>query len=46
MLTLANVSFNKKTKILQNINYSFKENKIYGLLGPNGSGKLLYLSLF
>lgn len=40
MLTLANVSFNKKKqKILQNINYSFKENKIYGLLGPNGSGK-------
>ncbi|RTE16035.1 ATP-binding cassette domain-containing protein [Staphylococcus epidermidis] len=40
MLTLTNVSFNKKKqKILQNINYSFKENKIYGLLGPNGSGK-------
>ncbi|MCO4346593.1 ABC transporter ATP-binding protein [Staphylococcus agnetis] len=40
MLTFKNVfvSLNNNT-ILENVNYKFKKNTIYGLLGPNGAGK-------
>lgn len=39
-----NKSFGKKT-ILSNINLSFSENKIYGLLGRNGAGKSTLLNI-
>lgn len=34
-----------KTEALQNINFTFEKGKIYGLLGPNGSGKTTILKL-
>ena len=33
-----NKTYNKK-QILKDINITFEENKIYGLLGRNGAGK-------
>jgi len=33
----------KKETILNNINYTFKSGKIYGLKGANGSGKSVLL---
>ena len=32
----------KKITILDNINITFEENKIYGLVGRNGSGKVYF----
>ena len=37
-------SYNKK-QVLNNINITFEENKIYGLLGRNGAGKTTILNL-
>ena len=37
-------SYNKK-QVLNNINITFEENKIYGLLGRNGTGKTTLLNL-
>ena len=37
-------SYNKK-QVLNNINITFEENKIYGLLGRNGAGKTTLLNL-
>ena len=35
----------KKITILDNINITFEENKIYGLVGRNGSGKSVFLKI-
>lgn len=35
----------KKRKVLDDISYEFKKGKIYGLCGPNGSGKTMILRL-
>ena len=35
----------KKKQVLNNINITFEENKIYGLLGRNGAGKTTLLNL-
>ena len=37
-------SYNKK-QVLNNINITFEENKIYGLLGRNGAGKTTLLNI-
>lgn len=39
-----NKSYNKK-QVLKDINITFEENKIYGLLGRNGAGKTTLLNL-
>lgn len=41
MIELKNLSvgYEKDNPIIQNINYVFKDNKIYGILGPSGYGK-------
>ena len=39
-----NKTYNKK-QILKDINITFEENKIYGLLGRNGAGKTTLLNL-
>jgi ABC-type nitrate/sulfonate/bicarbonate transport system ATPase subunit len=41
MIELKNLSigYEKNSPIIQNINYVFKDNKIYGILGPSGYGK-------
>ncbi|MFE4243409.1 ABC transporter ATP-binding protein [Peribacillus butanolivorans] len=38
-------SNNKRTTILQNVNFSFKTGSFYTILGPSGSGKTTTLSL-
>ncbi|MGE7621472.1 ABC transporter ATP-binding protein [Viridibacillus sp. NPDC096237] len=38
-------SNNKRTKILQNVNFSFQTGTFYTILGPSGSGKTTTLSL-
>jgi ABC-type lipoprotein export system ATPase subunit len=38
-------SNNKKVNVLKKINYSFKEGKIYSLMGPSGSGKSTLLNI-
>lgn len=35
----------KKNLILEDINYTFEEGRIYGLCGPNGSGKTMILRM-
>ena len=46
MINIYNVSKKIKGKqILTNINYEFNEGMIYGLCGPNGSGKTMILRL-
>ena len=40
------ISYNKKIKedyVLKDINYTFKQGNIYGLIGKNGSGKTMLL---
>ena len=34
-----------KTEVLKNINLNLEENKIYGLLGRNGTGKTTLLNI-
>lgn len=42
MIELIEVSKSiKKRKVLNNINFEFKKNNIYGIFGPNGSGKTM-----
>lgn len=36
-----NLKLNHNTKLLENINLYLEKGKVYGLLGPNGSGKTL-----
>ena len=36
---------NKKKVILENINYEFQTNNIYGLIGANGAGKTSLLKI-
>ena len=36
---------NKKIKVLNKINYTFKAGKIYSLMGPSGSGKSTLLNI-
>lgn len=43
-LKMVNKSYNKK-QVLKDINITFEENKIYGLLGRNGVGKTTLLNL-
>ena len=45
MIELKNLSvgYEKNNPIIQNINYVFKDNKIYGILGPSGYGKTTLL---
>lgn len=31
--------------ILDNINFTFKDNKIYGIIGKNGAGKTTFLNI-
>lgn len=35
----------KKQQVLSNVNYKFQNGKIYGLYGPNGSGKTMILRM-
>jgi len=35
----------KKTNVLKNINYEFKNGKIYSIIGPSGSGKSTLLNI-
>ena len=41
MISIKNVtkSFNKKNKVIDNINLEIKDGEIFGFLGPNGAGK-------
>ena len=41
MIEIKNVSksYNKQTKVLDNINLEIKDGEIFGFLGPNGAGK-------
>ncbi|MBQ7096159.1 MAG: ABC transporter ATP-binding protein [Clostridia bacterium] len=44
MIELKNVNKTlSKRKVLDNINYTFEYGKVYGLCGPNGSGKTMLL---
>ena len=45
MIELKNlcIGYDKDTPIINNINYTFKDNKIYGVLGPSGYGKTTLL---
>lgn len=47
VLILENVSYSydKKTKVLDNINYTFEKGKLYVICGRSGSGKTTLLSL-
>ena len=36
----------QSVKVLKNINFSLNEGDIFGITGPNGAEKLLYLKLF
>ena len=40
-----NYNANKKIKVLNKVNFSFKSGKIYSLMGPSGSGKSTLLNL-
>ena len=42
---IKNYNTNKKVKVLDKINFSFKAGKIYSLMGPSGSGKSTLLNL-
>jgi ABC-type lipoprotein export system ATPase subunit len=48
-ITLKNLSKSfltiKKINVLKNINYSFKNGKIYSIIGPSGSGKSTLLNI-
>lgn len=45
-MTIKNLHFHYgKTQILKNINLTFEEGKIYGLIGANGAGKTTLLSI-
>jgi putative ABC transport system ATP-binding protein len=37
--------YNKKTKVLENINYQFEMGKVYSIVGKSGAGKTTLLSL-
>ena len=41
MITIKNVSksYNKKDKVVNNLNLEIKDGEIFGFLGPNGAGK-------
>lgn len=41
MITIKNVtkSYDKKNKIIENLNLEIKDGEIFGFLGPNGAGK-------
>jgi len=41
MISIKNVSksYNKKNKIIENLNLEIKDGEIFGFLGPNGAGK-------
>ena len=41
MITIKNVSksYNKKDKVVKNLNLEIKDGEIFGFLGPNGAGK-------
>ena len=41
----ANFSFDKKNKILNNFNYKFTRNNVYGLYGESGKGKSTFLMI-
>jgi ABC-type nitrate/sulfonate/bicarbonate transport system ATPase subunit len=45
MIELKNlcIGYDKDTPIINNINYTFEDNKIYGVLGPSGYGKTTLL---
>lgn len=45
MIELKNliIGYDKDSPILSNINYTFEDNKIYGILGPSGYGKTTLL---
>ncbi|WP_047980206.1 ATP-binding cassette domain-containing protein [Ornithinibacillus contaminans] len=44
MIKIVNVSKKiRKTFVLENINYTFEQGKIYGIFGRNGSGKTMLL---
>ena len=47
VLSLNNVSYSYegKTKVLDNINYSFEKGKVYAIVGRSGAGKTTLLSL-
>ena len=36
---------NKKIKVLNNINFTFRAGKIYSIMGPSGSGKSTLLNI-
>ena len=36
---------NKKIKVLNNLNFSFKKGNIYSIVGPSGSGKSTLLNI-
>tara|TARA_B100000242_G_scaffold193612_1_gene139615 strand:+ start:13134 stop:13823 length:690 start_codon:yes stop_codon:yes gene_type:complete len=45
ILNISKYYKNKKIKIFNKINFVFKKNKIYSLIGPSGSGKSTLLNL-
>jgi putative ABC transport system ATP-binding protein len=47
ILSLQNVgfSYNKSTKVLQDINYEFEKGRVYAIVGRSGAGKTTLLSL-
>ena len=45
ILNISKYYKNKKIKIFNKINFIFKKNKIYSLIGPSGSGKSTLLNL-
>ena len=45
ILNISKYYKNKKIKIFNKINFLFKKNKIYSLIGPSGSGKSTLLNL-
>ena len=49
LIEIKNISKNyynqKKINVLKNINYKFKNGKIYSLVGPSGSGKSTLLNI-
>lgn len=45
-ISLVDVTFSYKSKnILNNFNYTFKKGNIYGVIGPNGTGKSTLINL-
>ena len=47
MIKLSNVSFSydKKNNVLENVNYTFKDSGLYGILARSGFGKTTFLNL-